>query len=52
MLHIPISSSYGSPFSSAQKIDKTIEELRKQNGKERTAGVLKMNIGNLADESE
>ena len=42
------------PFSSAPKIDKTVEKLRKPNGKERTRvacnrDVQQMNIGSLAD---
>ena len=32
------------PFSSAPKIDKTVENLRKQNGKERTRGVCSRNV--------
>ena len=44
------------PFSSALKIDKTVENLRKQNGKERTRvvcsrDVKEMNIGRKGDES-
>ena len=44
------------PFSSAPKIDKTVEKFRKQNGKERTRvvcsrDVKQMNIGRLVDES-
>ena len=42
------------PFSSSPKIDKIVENLRKQNGKERTKEVCsrdvkQMNIGSLAD---
>ena len=44
------------PFSSAPKIDKTVENLRKQNGKEKTRAVCNTevkqnNIGSLVDES-
>ena len=45
------------PFSSATKIDKTVENLRKQNGGERTREVCSMEVkhmnnGSLANESE
>ena len=48
--------SWHHPFSSASKIEKTVEYLRKQNGKERTRvvcsrDVKQMDIGNLANES-
>ena len=53
---LPMFWGWRHPFSSAPKIDKTVENLRKQNGKERTRAVCNRevkqnNIGSLVDES-
>ena len=52
----PIFQGLRHPFSSTPKIDKIVENLQKQNGKERTKvvcsrDVKQMNIGSLADEN-